>query len=243
MKRFWNNHHMGIGIAVAALLLAAILVLSVQIRQVTVSGSSRYTPEQMEEFLFSGKWGRQSILVYLQDRLKPHKQIPFVEDYKLVFHGPFHVEVIIYDKSIVGYVSYMSSFMYFDRDGMIVESSTKKLSDVPWVTGLEFGSIVLYKPLPVEDTKVFGEILNLTQQLSVYQIPVEEIHYDIHGVPSLIIGEMEVTLGSNADIDGKISTLNDILRDQPQLKEIPGTLKLDGYSETNSRAGITFKRK
>jgi hypothetical protein len=43
-----------------------------------------------------------------------------VEDYQLVFHGPFKVEVIVHDKSIVGYVSHMSSYMYFDRDGIIV---------------------------------------------------------------------------------------------------------------------------
>ena len=50
-------------------------------------------------------------------------------------------------------------------------------------------------------------------------------------------------MGDNADIDGKISTLNDILTDQPQLAEISGTLKLENYTENNSRAGITFKKK
>ena len=33
------------------------------------------------------------------------------------------MEVIIYEKSVVGYVSYMSSYMYFDKDGIIVELS------------------------------------------------------------------------------------------------------------------------
>ena len=30
-------------------------------------------------------------------------------------------------KSIVGYVSYMSSYMYFDREGIVVESSGQKV--------------------------------------------------------------------------------------------------------------------
>ena len=77
----------------------------------------------------SGGW-KNSVIAYLRDRLNPHKQIPFVEDYKIVFHGPFHAEVIIYDKSIVGYVSYMSSYMYFDREGIVVESSGRKLEGV-----------------------------------------------------------------------------------------------------------------
>lgn len=234
---------MGAGIAVAALLLAAILVLSVHIQDVTVTGSERYTDAQIEELLFAGKWGKNAGIAYFKNRFRPHKQIPFVEDYKVIFHSPFHVEVIIYEKDIVGYVSYMSSYMYFDRDGIIVESSGSKLDGVPWITGLEFGQIVLYRPLPVGDDRIFGEIMNLTQQLSVYEIPVDRIQYDSKGQATLFINKMEVTMGDNADIDGKISTLNDILTDQPQLAEISGTLKLENYTENNSRAGITFKKK
>ena len=161
----------------------------------------------------------------------------------MVFHNPLDVEVIIYEKSIVGYVSYMSSFMYFDKDGIVVESSGSQLPGVPWITGMEFGRIVLHRPLPVDDKNIFEEILNLTQQLSVYDIAVDRIQYDSHGQATLFIGMMEVTMGDHTDIDGKISTLNDILKAQPQLTEISGTMKLDNYSESNSGAGITFKKK
>ena len=232
-----------LGIAAALLLLGAILVFGLRIKEVTISGSSRYTPEQIQNILFSGRWGDNTVLALINDKTKPHKQIPFVEDYKLVFHGPFKVEVIVYDKSIVGYVSYMSSYMYFDRDGIIVESSADCLPGVPWITGLEFGRIILYKPLPVKDPKIFEEILNLTQQLSVYNIQVDRIKFSSSGQPSLTIGQMEVTLGDGGDVDGKLSLLNDILRDHPELKDKKGTLELDGYSDTGNDGAIPFKLK
>ena len=243
MRNFLRKHHMGAGIAVTIILLAAILLLSVHIQNITVTGSGRYNASQMEEFLFSGRWGKNSAYAYFADRFRPHRQIPFVEDYKVVFHNPLDVEVIIYEKSIVGYVSYMSSFMYFDKDGIVVESSGSQLPGVPWITGMEFGRIVLHRPLPVDDKNIFEEILNLTQQLSVYDIAVDRIQYDSHGQATLFIGKMEVTMGDHTDIDGKISTLNDILKAQPQLTQISGTMKLDNYSESNSGAGITFKKK
>lgn len=225
------------------LLLALILLLSVHIQNITVTGSGRYSSGQIEELLFSGRWGRNSAYAYATARFRPHRQIPFVEDYKVVFHSPFDVEVIIYEKSIVGYVSYMSSYMYFDKDGIVVESSGSRLEGVPWITGMEFGRIVLYQALPVEDKGVFEEILNLTQQLSMYEIAVDRIQYDKNGQASLFIDQMEVTLGDNTDIDGKISTLSDILASQPHLTQISGTMRLENYSESDSRAGITFKRK
>lgn len=243
MKNLKKKHHMGAGIVVAVLLLAAILLLSVRIQSITVTGSSRYSEKQMEDLLFAGRWGKNSAYAYFTDKFRPHKQIPFVEDYKVVFHSPFHVEVIIYEKSIVGYVSYMSSYMYFDKDGIVVESSGSKLDGIPMITGLDFGRIVLYEPLPVDDKEIFGDILNLTQQLAAKKIQVDQIRYDSYYYPTLYIGKMEVTLGNNNDIDGKISTLADILASQPQLTKISGVMRLDNYSEANERAGITFQRK
>ena len=60
MRNFLRKHHMGAGIAVTIILLAAILLLSVHIQNITVTGSKRYNASQMEEFLFSGRWGKNS---------------------------------------------------------------------------------------------------------------------------------------------------------------------------------------
>ena len=52
----------------------------------------------------------------------------------------------------------MSSYMYFDKDGIIVESSVEQLPGVPWITGLDFGHIILHQPLPVADPDTFGAV-------------------------------------------------------------------------------------
>ena len=227
----------------ALILLAAILAVSLRITTVTVSGSTRYSPQQMEDHLFQDTWDRNFLVCYLKDHFKPHRQIPFVEDYRLVFHGPFHVEVIVYEKSVVGYVSCMSSYMYFDRDGIIVESSGSRLEGVPEITGLKFGHLILHQPLPVEDRSVFQDIMNLTQQLDLRQLQVDRIAYNSEKEATLYIGEMEVSLGKGENIDSKISVLSDILRDQPQLSQIQGIIELDHYSDDGIGGGITFKKR
>ena len=227
----------------AVILLAAILLLSVHIQNISVTGSNKYSEKQIEEFLFSGRWGKNSAYAYFADRFKPHRQIPFVEDYKVVFHGPFQVEVIIYEKSIVGYVSYMSSYMYFDKDGIVVESSGNKLEGVPLITGLDFGQLILHRPLPVKDQTVFQDILNLTQQLSLHNIVVDRIEYNSHNKATLYMGEMQVSLGDDANVDSKISVLSDILAAHPQLVGMKGVIELENYNEEGIGGGITFKKK
>ena len=72
-----------------------------------------------------------------------------MQRYDIDFDGPFAVSITVYEKNVVGYVDYMSSHMYFDKDGIIVESTGNRLEGIPRISGLSFGSIVLYRELPV----------------------------------------------------------------------------------------------
>lgn len=227
-------------IIIFVVLLFSALVLSVRVGTVTVSGNSRYASEQVESIIFDTKMSRNSVYCYFQYRFRPHKQIPFVEDYKIVFRSPTEVEIIIYEKSVVGYVSYMNSLMYFDKDGIIVESSSDLLPGIPLVTGLKFGHIVLHRPLPIENSKVFEEILNLTQLLSVFEIGVDEIHYNNNREAQLTIGNLKVMLGDNREMNGKVSELNDIL---DSYKELDGMLYLDTYDANNANPMYRFQKR
>lgn len=224
--------------AAAALLLAAIVMLSFQIKTITVTGNQRYSQEQMIDTLFPDRMSYNAVYCYLKDRLRPHEKIPFVEDYRIVFQSPWKVEIIVYEKSVVGYVSYMSSYMYFDKDGIIVESANEQLEGIPQITGLKFGQIVLYQKLPVEQNDIFQEILNLTQILSVYDMKVDRIQYNSFGEAVLFMDGIEVRLGGNESLNGKIAELNDML---PLLAGRTGVLHLEDYDETNTTAGYSFQ--
>jgi len=224
----------------AVLVTLGVSVLSVNIQQVTVSGNSRYTKEELIDKIFQTKADWNVIYCYMQDRFGEHQQIPFVEDYSLVFHGPFEVELIVNEKSVVGYVTYMGSCMYFDKDGIIVESTNEEVQGIPRIVGLKFGQIVLHKPLPVEEEDIFGQILILTQVLSTHALNVDRIQFDRRGNATLYMDELEVFLGDSSNVDGKILRLANMM---PELGGLKGTLYLDTYDPANNQMSFTFKKK
>ena len=227
-------------VVLAVIIVLAAGICSVNIRQVTVTGNTHYTEKEIVDMIFQKNMDWNSTYCYLQDHVKDHQQIPFVEDYKLVFQNPFHVQVIIHEKTVVGYVSYMSSFMYFDKDGIVVESTNQKLDDIPCITGLKFGHIVLHQPLPVEEKSVFESILNVTQVLETYNLKVDKIQYNSKGEATLYMNDLEVALGDSKDISGKISELSDMM---PELEGKKGILYLDTYDPVNPPSMYTMKRK
>ncbi len=228
-----------LGVLFGILLLLAILFFTVRISEIEVTGNRQYTKEQVVDLILDGKWSRNPAYCYYENRFREHKTIPFIEEYRIEFRSPTKIRIVVFEKRVVGYVSYMSSYMYFDKDGIIVESSGEQLPGVPWITGLEFGHIVLHNPLPVANQDIFEKILNLTQVLSVSEVKVDKIHYNSFLEAELFIGDIRVELGSDENLNGKITELKDIL---PELTGLSGTLYLDTYDENNSSPMYTFRK-
>lgn len=225
-------------VVISVLLILGIFGASFQVRSVKVTGNRTYTAEEIEELVFPTRLSRNPVAAMLSQSFGKKQKIPFVEDYRITLFGPSEAEIIVYEKSMVGYISYMSSLMYFDKDGIVVESARQKLPGIPEVTGLHFGQIVLYKPLPVDNQRIFSMILNLTQTLSTYNIPAERIRYDRDLNATLTMGETQILLGGPQEMNGKIAELSNIY---PKIQGAPGTLDLSDYDPTVANRMYSFR--
>ena len=133
--------------------------------------------------------------------------IPFIETYEIKIEYPDKVDIVLYEKSIVAYIIYKGNYMYFDKDGIVVETSKQQVLDVPLVDGLGFDSVVLYNPLPVEDEKVFNTILDLSQNLQKYDLAVDKIHFNDDLSIVLYIGNVRVNFGKGEYLSEKLHEL------------------------------------
>lgn len=226
-------------IVVTALLGMVFLLFSWRVRNITVIGNRWYTEDEIKEMIFPDTISGNVPYLFWNTKIGNRKELPFIQDYSIDFSNAFDIEVIVYEKSIVGYVSYMSSYMYFDKDGIVVESSSERLEGIPGIEDLKFGNIVLYQALPVADEEIFSQILTITQLLSVNAIEADNIRIVNKNI-TLTLGDIEVVLGDFKDISGKLSELSDILS---ELQGLQGTLYLDSYEENKDRTLYIFKRK
>ena len=144
----------------------------------------------------------------------------------------------VYEKRIIGCVQVMGQFFYFDRDGLIVESSMRRIEGVPLVTGLEFDSIVLHEKLKVQKASLYNVILNLTRLIELCEVDVSKIMFLYDNSVVLQCGETEVRLGKKETYDFALSALNDILNTMEDRNMV---LFMENYSEGNK--DVTAKKK
>lgn len=198
------------------------------VTEVVVEGNEHYTDEQIKEMLLSGGVLDNSLYLSLKYRNKEMKDIPFVETMDVEILSNHTIRINVYEKALAGCISYLGSYMYFDKDGTVVESSDSLTEGVPQIKGLTFDHVVLHEKLPVEDTAVFSRILKVTQLLGKYELEADKIFFGSDKDITLYFNQVRVLLGTDENIDEKIMQLVYIL---PNLEGKSGVLNMENFDE------------
>lgn len=210
--------------------------LTTRITTVEVEGSTHYTNEELIPMILTEDKDYNTFYAWIKGYFGEQKEISFVEKYKTRVVGKNTLRIIVYEKPIAGCLDYMDSYLYFDSDGIIVESTGEKDPRIPLVTGLRYENVVMYEPLTVEDPSVFKVILNIYQLLDKYGMEVDRINFDENNI-TLTVGEIDCFLGTSRNLAGKIGEFHDMI---PQLKDLSGTVYLDGFSPDAKNPSYPF---
>lgn len=232
-QKVWMSVAAFMLICIAAL---AFLLLYFRVTKVEVIGNSHYTAEEIQDMVLTGGVKDNSILLSAKYRNKSIGDIPFIESMDVEVLGHNSIRIMVYEKSLAGCVTYLGNYMYFDREGIVVESASIATEGVPEITGLHFDYVQLYETLPVENEEVFKEILTLTQLLEKYEICADKIYFDPDMNVTLYFGQAKVRLGDDSHIDEKIMQLSVMVS---AIEGKSGVLDMSDFSENTKT--LTFE--
>lgn len=205
------------------------------VKTVYIEGNIHYTDLEIMDLVMTGKYGKSSIYLSFVYKNKEIEDIPFVEAIEVSILSPDTIRIQVYEKALAGYVTYLGKHMYFDKDGIVVENSDIVTPGIPEVSGLEFDYIILHEPLPVEDKKIFKDILSVTQMLQKYEVSCDKLSFNSQKQMTLYMGDVKVSLGSTLNLNEKIMELPYLI---PSLAGKKGTLRMENFTQENDY--ITF---
>lgn len=215
VRKFKRHRFRGLKklIVIAALLVATYFLIFelFRVNRIVIVGSERYTEEEMKSYLMTERLDSNSLYLWIKYKYREKPNIPFVQDIGIELLDKNTIQVTVYEKLVTGCVKFMGEFMYFDKDGIIVETSSKKEEKIPQVIGLNFTKIALYEQLEIQKQSLFQTILDLTKLISQYDLSVDEISFDSDYNVTLNCGESTVLLGQHDFYDVPLSQLGNIL--------------------------------
>lgn len=212
------------------------VVRTYTVKTVYVEGNLHYSREDIEAMVMKGPLSSNSLYLSLKYKNKEIKNVPFVDSMSVSILAPDTIKIRVYEKAVAGYVKYMNSNMYFDKDGYVVESSQIVTKGIPEIAGLSFDSCVLGEKLPVEQPEIFEKIMNLTNLLNKYELMPDRILFQRDGKINLYFGKINVYIGEPVRMEEKLMNLSQFLE---KLEGKSGVLHLEAYTGNND--SISFE--
>lgn len=234
-----KTSHKRILMTAAVLGVLLVLLLSVagvfRIREVTVTGNAYYTKEQIADMVIEEGYKRNTLYVYFRYKYLEQPEIPFVDTFEVTIESLQSVRIRVYEKNIVGYVRYLGKNVYFDKDGIVVESSDELLDDVPRISGLTFDRLAMHQTLNVDDPAVFDTILSITQLLKKYDLNPDEIRFGANNELYLQLHEVKVALGEGDNLDEKVARVKQL---EDDLEDKSGILHMENYTDETTHISL-----
>lgn len=198
-------------VIIIVLIVGAVTLKVTSLNNISIEGNSHYSNEEMIDLLITKETDRNSILFYLTHKYGNNKDIPFIEKVDVKLTDRNSAQINVYEKVITGSIEYMDYYIYFDREGIVVETSDKQIDKVPIVSGLKFNRLILHQAIEVDKPDVFNTILNLTQLIYTYDIDVSIIHFTNQLEVILYSDNLRILLGKRPSYDEQIAQIPNLI--------------------------------
>ena len=208
---------------------------SFKLEEVKVSECEFADEELIIQLVKDKAVGDNTLALILGSKLSPVKGIQFVDKIEIDYLSKNSVSVTVYEKALAGCVEYMNSYIYFDKDGIVLDSSGEMVTGVPYIKGLEFDSWEVGKKLPIEDERRFKAILNVTQLIEKYQLDIDGIKFTASNELVLTHDKITIELGEGEYLEIQMMNLGSILKG---LEGKEGTLNMKDFDSDDATASF-----
>jgi cell division protein FtsQ len=207
-----------------------VLIYAFRIKNITITGCERYTEDEIKDMLLEKTKFDNSLLLYINYKYFDQEEIPLIEYIDVELKNRNSIEVQVYEKAIFGCVEYMGEYFYFDKDGIIVDSSNERTDGVPIIKGIIYDKIILGQKLEIKQDELFNEVKDLAKLVNKYKLAIDTIYFDPSNEITLFSNNIKILLGHKEMYDEQIAELQNML---PKIEGKKGTLHMENFSTGN----------
>lgn len=220
-----------IGICLAsALLIGVIFFFSYfKVTNVEVMGSSYYSESEVRDMILKGPLAYNSVLAPVFCSTDDTGDIPFVEGFRVKQMNHNTIVISVKEKKPVGCIPYLDSYIYFDRNGIFIESARERMEKVPYFEGIQVDKVVKNEKLPIKGTPVLDTAVALSTIFQKNDLLPDYIEFDENYQISLIYGDITVKLGEDEKLEDKMARVFAIL---PMISGKKGILHMESITDS-----------
>ena len=226
--------------AVTVLLLTIInitlaFLLLTQVQSIDVKGTKYSEKSDIVAWIEEDPLTVNSVYTLCKYRFGKPSLPVYLEDVEVSLTAPWKVKVKVQEKQMIGCILQDENYVYFDEEGLVLKQGSQYDSQIPFIEGLKVKETELFKPLDVENQKVFSYIVKVTKELKEINLNPDRMVWEENSM-NLYFEKVCVQLGKS-NFAEKILQLPPILT---ELEGKEGVLHLEHYTEDTK--SISFEK-
>ncbi|HHW67334.1 MAG: cell division protein FtsQ [Epulopiscium sp.] len=182
------------------------------VQKIEIRGNEHYSEEQiLEKINFHLN---QNIFLFQQKKAeKLLCKDPYIESASIEVKWPNHVRIQIDERKVVGYVPYVGTYLYIDKDGRVLETSPTYKDHLPIVQGLEFDHFEIGEIIPVKNKSSLNIVAVMAQMMLKYDLLEDIIKIDVSDPTDthVYVKKLDVSMGNIEEFDKKIQWMIQIM--------------------------------
>lgn len=215
-------------IPLAVIAVTVFCIFFFRVKKVSIEGNTYYSQQQMAEMFQTNIFEKNILSFWLLDKLSLTPSLDFVREYEVSYPNVNEIHIKLYEKTIVAGIAYSNQYIYFDKDGMVLQSADKAVEGIPLFEPDSMTTFTLYKKIQMENEDLLGQIINLANLFQHYRIKWDRVQFGENSEVYLYSGDIRVDLGKKDNYDEQISALASIL-EQMQKEGKKGTIDMSSY--------------
>ena len=158
------------------------LLTDFSIQKVEIKGNDTYTNTEILDAMKEDGYVNNTLLMIAQNQIFGQTYLPFIDKISMSYDDSHILKVRVKEKLRAGVFQYMNQYVYFNENGIAMESRNTLFNGVPVVTGVKFNEMKLKKKIlenkvPVKES-YFNTIVSITKKIATYKLTVSEIHFE-----------------------------------------------------------------
>ena len=207
---------------------AVVLLGAFQIERIEIAGNSAHAAEEIkDDLIYDFATGNTLYFCWKYRNPVYEPRAPYLDTVQAKFLSPSGVRLTVTEKTLAGQVVYGGEHVYFDSSGLVVDISDVNKEEVTLITGVATQEPVLYQRLQVSSAALLRTMLSISQLLKEAGLKPDSISFDETLNIKAMFGTLEVELGQDEYLDGKVSSLRTVFS---QVKDQKGVLDMTAYT-------------
>jgi len=226
-----------LSVAISVIVVIFVLIMAspvMSVKETVVLGNKKFSSSEILEQ--AGFENNVNIFAFspvaAEEGLYKNTYIKHVNIKKDYMKRILTVEVI--ERNLSGYIKFDgNTYLYIDKEGMVLECRTSFTERRPVIEGLAFTEFTLGDYLKLDNTEAFDTLVNLSNLFEKFEIEHDIIRVDLSRADEIhfYFGNIDIQMGSKMDLDLKVRTVKEILPTLEEYKDIGGILYMQNPLE------------